>query len=179
MEKHAPNAWAKSFEGKSEADIWRVMPPSDLPAGELAKFKNAQSDAAAIARTAEQAGKLKSLEADLAKTAKQIGYDRGAQQEPQPNDETRGASALPRLVIPTGPVDTLLEKQIAACAGLIEQVAFYIAHDTTPPDACVNFMDRIASLMNSSATVGKMIGHLRGLQPEETRHRMIVEHAGP
>lgn len=154
MEKHAPNPWVKSFEGKSEADIWRVMPPSDLPAAELAEFKNAQSDAAVIARTAEQAGKLNSLEADLAKMARQIGCDRDAQQE-HPDNERRVASALPPLVIPTGPVDTLLEKQIAACAGLIKQVTFYIAHVTTPPDACVNFMDRIASLMNSSATVGK------------------------
>ena len=177
MDKRMPSSWAEAFEGKNVEAIWRVMPPSDLPPSELAKFKNAQSDAAAIARTAEQANKLKSLESGLAKTAKQIGHDGGVQGAVPPDTESRAASALPPLVIPAGSVDTLLEKQIAACAGLIEQIAFYIAHDTTPPDACVNFMDRIASLMNSSATVGKMIGHLHGLQPEETRHRMIVEHA--
>jgi len=87
--------------------------------------------------------------------------DRGVSATGKP----RPTYPLPPLMIPTGPVDVLLEKQIASCAGLIEQISYYIAHDTTPPADCVNFMDRIASLMNSSATVGKRIGKLRAFKP--------------
>jgi hypothetical protein len=39
-------------------------------------------------------------------------------------------------------------------------------------------MERIGSLMKSSAEVAKVVGRFRGLEAEETRHRMIVEHAG-
>ena len=76
--------------------------------------------------------------------------DRGVSATGKP----RPTYPLPPLMIPTGPVDVLLEKQIASCAGLIEQISYYIAHDTTPP-----------SLMNSSATVGKRIGKLRAFKP--------------
>jgi hypothetical protein len=71
----------------------------------------------------------------------------------------------------------LLERQIASCAGLIEHIAHYIARHDSAIDACGNFMERMASLMNSSANAAKMVGRLRGsLEPEETRLRQIVEH---
>lgn len=119
MTQQSQNEWTKCFEGKKEEAIWRVMPPADLPLPELAQFKNAQANAAAIARTTEQAARVSNLEAGLARAAKQIGTDKPEAKQTLGAEEPRVASALPPLVIPTGPVDTLLEKQIAACAGLI------------------------------------------------------------
>ena len=35
----------------------------------------------------------------------------------------------------------------------------------------------LTSMMRASAEVAKMVGRLRGLEPDETRHRMILERA--
>lgn len=71
----------------------------------------------------------------------------------------------PPLVIPEGNVADLLEKQVAICAGLIGNVAEFIAGDARPEN-CFPFMDRIARLMSSSAKAGRTIGQLRGIAAE-------------
>jgi hypothetical protein len=71
----------------------------------------------------------------------------------------------PPLVVPDGNVADLLEKQVAICAGLIGNVAEFIAGDARPEN-CFPFMDRIARLMSSSAKAGRTIGQLRGIAAE-------------
>jgi hypothetical protein len=69
---------------------------------------------------------------------------------------------LPPLTIPAGPLDVLLERQIALCGGIIDHLAHYVARYDTDPYNCNNFMDRIVSMMNSSANAAKVAGRLRG-----------------
>jgi hypothetical protein len=83
--------------------------------------------------------------------------------------------SLPPLVIPEASTDVLLERQIASCAGLIEHIAHYIARNDSAISVSSNFMERIASLMNSSATAAKMVSRYRGIKPAETCHRSIIE----
>lgn len=71
----------------------------------------------------------------------------------------------PRLTVPQGNVADLLEQQVAICAGLIGNVAEFIAGDARP-ESCYPFMDRIARLMSSSAKAGRIIGQLRGIAAE-------------
>lgn len=71
----------------------------------------------------------------------------------------------PPLIVPDGNVADLLEKQVAICAGLIGNVAEFIAGDARPEN-CFPFMDRIARLMSSSAKAGRTIGQLRGIAAE-------------
>ena len=71
----------------------------------------------------------------------------------------------PRLTVPQGNVADLLEQQVAICAGLIGNVAEFIAGDARP-ESCYPFMDRIARLMSSSAKEGRIIGQLRGIAAE-------------
>jgi hypothetical protein len=82
---------------------------------------------------------------------------------------------LPPLTIPAASTGVLLERQIASCVGIIEYVAQYVGRNDTATDACANFMARIASLMNSSASVAKMVARYRGLKQAETCHRSIIE----
>ena len=83
------------------------------------------------------------------------------------------------LVRPAGDAAQQLEHQLGTCSALIGTIADYIASSSSHPDICLNFMDRITSMMRSSAAAGKVVGKLRGDAPEETRHRVIVEHAAP
>ena len=69
----------------------------------------------------------------------------------------------------------LLERQVAACVGIIDHLAHYVGRNDTETYSCNNFMERIASLMNSSATVAKMVSRYRGIKPAETCHRSIIE----
>lgn len=71
----------------------------------------------------------------------------------------------PPLVVPDGNVADLLEKQVAICAGLIGNIAEFVAGNTLPEN-CFPFMDRIARLMSSSAKAGRTIGQLRGIAAE-------------
>ena len=81
--------------------------------------------------------------------------------------------------MPEGSTDVLLERQIATCVGIIDHLAHYVARNDTDPYNCNNFMDRIVSMMNSSANVAKMVGRLRGgLQPDEKQLRQIIQHEG-
>jgi hypothetical protein len=167
--------WAQAFEGKSEQAIWALKAPNDLSEEDEARFHELREAAALATRHRTEREILQELE-DSGRKIRGNEEDFGGTIA-GPASTTSQKKPLPPLVIPVGPLDTLLEKQIASCSGLIEQIAYYIAHDTTLPNDCINFMERIASLMTSSAGVAQVVGRLRGLEPEETRHRIIVEHA--
>jgi hypothetical protein len=81
------------------------------------------------------------------------------------------------LIIPMGRCEELLERQLASGAGLVEHLVQYIARYDSEVSACLQFADRICSVMKSSAGLAKAVGRLRGLGPEETRHRVFVEYA--
>ena len=70
------------------------------------------------------------------------------------------------LEIPKGNAADLLEQQIGTCAALIGNIANYVAHNDTHADVCLPFMDRIASLLSSSATAARVVGQLRGIASE-------------
>ncbi len=67
-----------------------------------------------------------------------------------------------------------LERQIAYCGALIEEIADYVMRDDTEVHACYGFIDRVSSLIQSSAAAGTVIGRLRG-QVSETKHTMVME----
>ncbi len=75
---------------------------------------------------------------------------------------------------PVAPAAELLEAQLAQCVDLIHQLGFIAGHPKCPDDERYHLLGNITSLLESSATVGKVIGRLRN-GPEETRHRVIVE----
>jgi len=152
---------------KPRRDIGNAQPDGLSPA-EQAKFERAVYAASDAALAAELQAGRRALE-ELANLAAQ-----SVAEVPEPMTEP--ASPRPPLVIPEGNTDVLLDRQIACCAGLIERMAHYIACDDRPTEARWNFMERMASLMNSSANVAKMVGRLRGaLEPEETCVRQIVQ----
>lgn len=166
MDQQIPPEWAQLFEGKTHDEILATAQPDGLSPEDQARFERALYAASDAALAAElQAGRR--AREELAHLATQI-----AAAEPV----TEAAPPFPPLVIPKASTDVLLERQIASCAGLIERMAHYIACDDRPPEARWNFMERIASLMNSSANAAKMVGRLRGsLEPEETCLRQIVQ----
>jgi len=167
--------------------------PEGLSPRDKNRFQDAKQNAAFAARRRAERQALQALAVEVAKTR---GFDGDEDDEEDADDPEAVSNVLPSptggpepspkdstplsqipLVIPNGNTDVLLDKQIAACAGLIEHMTHYIARTDSAIDACTNFMDRICSMMKSSAEVAKVVGRLRGLEPEESRHRMIVEHA--
>ncbi|HEX3944145.1 MAG TPA: hypothetical protein VHW69_08660 [Rhizomicrobium sp.] len=190
MEQETSPNWAQAFVGKGEREVWAVPMPEGLSTHDKNRFLDVKQNAAFAARRRAERQALEALAAEAAKTR---GYG-GEEDDAEDTDDTEAVSNLlpspagePErsakdstplsqipLVIPNGSTDVLL---IAACAGLIEHMTHYIARTDSAIDACTNFMDRICSMMKSSAEVAKVVGRLRGLEPEESRHRMIVEHA--
>jgi hypothetical protein len=85
----------------------------------------------------------------------------------------RGAT----LAIPQGSIADLLEHQVGVCAGLIGNIAEYVAGNEARPEVCFPFMDRIARLVSSSAKAGRTIGHLRGIAAE-TRQTFVRQKEG-
>jgi hypothetical protein len=171
MNQQIPPEWAHLFEGKTRTEILKTPQPPDLSSLDSTRFERAVYAAASASLAAE-------LKADKERRALEELASLAAQPAAAATEPVRApAPPLPPLVIPEASTDVLLERQIASCAGLIEHIAHYIARHDSAIDACGNFMERMASLMNSSANAAKMVGRLRGsLEPEETRLRQIVEH---
>ena len=70
------------------------------------------------------------------------------------------------LAIPHGSAAELLERQIATCAALIADMADFVANPGTAPEVCFPFMDRISTLLASSASAARVVGQLRGIATE-------------
>ena len=66
---------------------------------------------------------------------------------------------------------------IGTCAALIGNIANYIARNDTATNVCFPFMDRISSLLSSSAAAAKVVGQLRGIATE-TKQTFITKQGG-
>jgi hypothetical protein len=170
MDKQIPPEWAHLFDGKTHEEILKIPQPPSLSPMDRTRFERAVYAAAAAVTAAElKADKERRALEELARRAAEPVAEATAPVTPP-------APPFPPLVIPAAGTDVLLERQIASCAGLIEHIVHYVACDDRPVEARWNFMERMASLMNSSANAAKMVGRLRGcLEPEETLFRQIVE----
>ncbi|HEY4114131.1 MAG TPA: hypothetical protein VGM17_08730 [Rhizomicrobium sp.] len=202
MSDSTPAQWAHVFAGKTERELHEIATPLDLPQEQAMAFRLARRAAIVEAGKAEHPAHAR-VE-PLAETAIAAAPERAATETadeniPQKNEAAASdhAAALEQLtqasvtshsrpwkeaipfVIPQGPSEEMLERQLASCAGLIDHLAQYIGRYDSDVQACLNFADRIASLMKSSAGVAKVVGRLRGLAPDETRHRVLVEYAPP
>jgi hypothetical protein len=60
-------------------------------------------------------------------------------------------------------MEALLEGQIARCSEIIDRIVDRVAQDGLSPNACVNFVSRLPSLMTSSAALGKVAWQFREL----------------
>lgn len=75
---------------------------------------------------------------------------------------------------PVPPAAELLEAQIAQCVDLVHQLGFIAGHPKCPEDERYHLLGSIANLLQSSATVGEVVGRLRG-GAKESCHRVIVQ----
>jgi hypothetical protein len=167
MEQHdIPPEWAQLFEGKTCGQIMALSTPPEITPAENARFERALTAAANAANLVDIEARKALLRAPEETPSHLIVHPPHCDVEPAPS---------PPLVIPEASTDVLLERQIASCAGLIEHIIHRIARRESPLEAEANFMDRMASLMNSSATLARAVGRYRGLKPAETCHRSIIE----
>lgn len=161
--------WLKSFENKTEAELYRMRPPPDLT-DELEELWQYDRGGVLLELDRQKAAarkteKMASLEATMA-----------ALESRAAGTQAPFAPTVP-LEIPKGNAADLLERQIGTCAALIGNLADYIARNDTPTDVCFPFMDRISSLVSSSATAARVVGQLRGIA-SETRQTFITEKGG-
>jgi hypothetical protein len=195
MSDQSPASWAELFAGKTSAQILWTSPPEGLSESESHRFRAARLKASTAALGAERAaskqaeGGTQAAEREAAQPASATPDDpnrerkqRDVLQKQDATEETAPALAASKfepipLVIAMGRCEEQLERQLASGSGLIEHLVQYIARCDSDVQACLNFADRICSLMKSSAGVAKAVGRLRGLGPEETRHRVFVEYA--
>lgn len=166
--------WMQDFEGMTEEEILAAPLPSRLSDEQCFRFRALQEKAAKAARESAEQAELHRALAEVTATTKL-----------QPQPEAGDANCAPpdaggRLVlrdpplpfaIPEGKTDVLLDKQIASCAGIIEHLAHYIARYDSATETCNKFMDRIGSMMRSSAEAAIAVGYLRGMAPEGRRRR--------
>lgn len=182
--------WVALFQGKTAAEITETRMPASLSDEEAFRFREYQIDRA-DEEAAREDGKpyvprVPLAQLYAAKPAREksspygdtadaldhgYGFETGCE-----TSQATAADPLPPLVVPNGSTDVLLDRQIALCGGIIEHLAHYVTRYDTDPHNCNNFMDRIVSMMNSSANVAKMVGRLRGsLQPDEKQLRQIIQ----
>ena len=155
MEQGIPPEWAEMFRGKTYDELLRLDPPNGLDEEAKDRFWEAWGNAAEAAEQKQQLPFANQAAAENADSACS-NSTRGEQEQP-----ARG-TPLPPLSIPAGPLDVQLERQIALCGGIIEHLAYYVARCDTEPYNCNQFMDRIVSMMDSSANAAKVAGRLRG-----------------
>jgi hypothetical protein len=195
-----PDQYAHVFAGKTERELREIATPPDLSYHDAMAFRVARRLAIDIAKkTASPAGRgpspapsLEPAPATVSSADQPAAIDKRhfgpyADRAPLPDANLEPidsppaapvAEAIP-LIIPMGRCEELLERQLASGAGLIEHLVQYIARYDSDLHSCLQFADRICSVMKSSAGVAKAVGRLRGLAPDETRHRILVECAPP
>ena len=176
--------WRKSFENKTEYDLAGMAPPPGLPTLFVNMWRRDREEA--LARLQAQTGEPELTDQEVAEE-EQSPFSRqrdaleaamSALEHDTPQEEV-SARVLPSqsLEIPKGNAADLLERQIGTCAALIGNVANHIARNDTPNEVCFPFMDRIASLLSSSATAARVVGQLRGIA-SETKQTFITEKGG-
>ena len=151
----AKQEWTQSFQGLEEAGILTVRLPADIPDEQAFRFRSLQEEAARAARRKKGEALLQPA------TPASSGEDALSPEA----EALRTIPPQPPLLfaIPQGKTDALLDRQIASCAGIIEHLAHYIGRYDSAVETCNQFMDRISSMMRSSAEVALAAGRLRGL----------------
>jgi hypothetical protein len=184
-----PREWRKAFENKTESELEALTPPPGLPTVFLKMWRRERDEALAGVRPpASRTEEPEQPEDDEDAEKQQLSFskERDALEAALTalENDTSGAPAGPRaqpaqspLEIPRGNAADLLEQQIGTCAALIGNIANYVAHSDTEANVCLPFMDRIASLLSSSATAARVVGQLRGIA-NETRQTFITEKGG-
>lgn len=166
--------WVSSFKGKNEAEILTIRLPDGISDEEAFRFRDLQQEAARAERKsreeAAEAARLAKEQSLLQQAARALALTEPLQ------PETEGMLAPPArppipFAIPDGKTDTLLDRQIASCAGIIEHLAHYIGRYDSAVETCNQFMDRISVMMRSSADAALAVGRLRGMAPEAGRRR--------
>ena len=102
-------------------------------------------------------------------------YRRPRPPEPPPGPQVTVASRMKSYMPMPPDAATTLERQLASCAVLIENISDWVMRDTSPNAECLQYMKRISNMVLSSATAGQTAGRLRGL-PWESRHVTITKH---
>lgn len=158
MAQEFPAEWAEMFKGKTYDELLKLESPDGLEEDEEDRFWEAWGNAAEAAEQEQQQVRLEDE-----KAASEAARSTSTTEVPEEDREkpARG-TPLPPLTIPAGPLDVQLQRQIALCGGIIEHLAHYVTRYDTEPYNCNNFMDRIVSMMNSSANAAKIAGRLRG-----------------
>ncbi len=182
--------WLKSFEYKTEMELAAMNPPVGLPTAFVEIWRRDRDAAlAGLRRANDQSEDLEEYDEEddeLDAEAVSIANQRAALETALSavENDTAGDPAnarvlpsQPSLDIPKGSAADLLERQIGTCAALIGSIADYIARNDTPTDVCFPFMDRISSMLSSSATAARVVGQLRGIA-SETKQTFITEKGG-
>jgi hypothetical protein len=82
------------------------------------------------------------------------------------------------LPVPEGGALPLLEAQLGEVLKIMQDFATWIHQPNTSIHTCVSVADSVARLVQASAVIGKVAAQLQNGDPE-SRHRVIVEYAGP
>jgi hypothetical protein len=154
--------WLKSFENKTESEIKALSAPPGLSTASLMMWCRVREAALDRFQPLSEEETLFTEEKRACEATLTALENDTSQME-------ACAGVLPSqppLEIPKGNAADLLEQQIGTCAALIGNIANYVAHNDTHADVCLPFMDRIASLLSSSATAARVVGQLRGIASE-------------
>ena len=167
-----PPQWRKVLESSTESELETMEMPPGLPGAMARLWQRDREDAlarfrppAAIADT-ENSGVDEPRERSLSDERRALEAALSALE----SDELSRPAAVQsepsqQLEIPKGSVADLLERQIGICAALIGNVADHVAHDPSDPSR-YHLMDRVSSMLSSSATAARVVGQLRGIASE-------------
>lgn len=180
-----PSEWRKSFENKTDSELAAMQVPPDLPLWYANMWRRDRDEALARSGSSQPV-------ADIQEDITEDDENEDGQNDEDKNDggiplveklafeaalstlendglpPPRDAAREPAqpLEIPKGNVADLLEHQIGMCSALIENIANYVAQNETATDVCFPFMDRISSMLSSSAAAARVVGQLRGIAAE-------------
>jgi hypothetical protein len=167
--------WRKSFENKTELELDTMEPPPGLTKDMAERWGYERAEA--LVRSLTTRAEAEDAQITQEKSVLESALTALENDTPEVQAAPQGMAPPPLLEIPRGNVADLLEQQIATCAALIGNVANFVAHSETPPQECFPMMDRIASLLSSSATAARVVGQLRGIA-NETRQTFVTENGG-
>jgi hypothetical protein len=156
-------AWLKDFENKEESELKAMRAPPGLPTLYLNMWHRDRDAALSLLRAGNDEQSDMDIEQEKARVEAALSALENADVPPKPANDVLLQTPLE---IPKGNAADLLERQIGTCAALIGNIADYIARNDSNPDVCFPFMDRISSLLSSSATAARVVGQLRGIATE-------------
>jgi hypothetical protein len=106
----------------------------------------------------------------------ETGEDSISSAAPEPEAPPVTSTPLPLPPpIPSGTLP-LLDAQLGEALNIVQDLAAYIRHPSTPIHDSVSAADSVSRLVLASATLGKVAMRLQSGEPE-SRHRVIVEYA--